>query len=95
MKRVENGTDPKSQIVEALTRSLTNDFVHTLVEGHKMFNTLPDTFTAVIMDKQTRSKYTITLTGIHDLSPEEFNKSIEEGLSVELARKAQEVNKDA
>lgn len=89
MKRVENGTDPKSMIVEALIKSLTNEYLHTLIEGHKMFDTLPDQFTAMVMDKQTRSKYTISVKAIHDLSPEEFNKEIEAGLSVELSRKAQ------
>lgn len=89
MKRVENGTDPKSLIVETLTKSLTNDYLHTLIEGHKMFDTLPDRFTAVVMDKGTRSKYTVTVEAVHDLSIEEFNKQIEIGLSVELNRKAQ------
>lgn len=89
MKRVENGTDPKSLIVEALTKTLTNDFLHTLIEAHKMFDTLPDQFTAKIIDKKTSSIYTVSVTANHGLSPEDLNREIETGIQVELARKAQ------
>ena len=89
MKRVENGTDPKSLIVEALTKTLTNDYLHSLIEGHKMFDTLPDQFTAKVIDKKTKSIYTISVNAVHGLSIEELQREIETGIQVELARKAQ------